>query len=766
MKFAINDLFQFVNELPKDLNVIIEQLINLGIEVESVSNIDLNDIKDVILEVAVPANRADLLSIIGIARELSIINNAMFTLPKIPEIISKEFPKSKTSEIINKTISNLESSSFNSNIDLAVEILAPKSCAKYLLAVIKNLKFNMVTPDWIKKILENANISLISPIVDLTNYVMLELGQPLHAFDLTKITNERITVRYALPDESIELLNGRKINLDLEDLVIADHKGAIALAGIMGGINSAISNTTHSILLECAYFEPIGIQKSVIRHSLLTDAAQRFSRHIDPNLPELALQRCCALLKDLSIFNMVNYYHLIKHNYLPLEIKLKLKRTKIKKVLGFDILPLKVVDILRKLGIKVESLHNNKLVGWQLTIPSWRQDLKIEEDIIEELARFVGYNNIKPLKSSLPLKFKKIISITSNDNFKQGKVGEVIDSSIHINKFNQELQFKNCLSRRGYQEIISYSFIDLKLTRKFYDQNYNVENFYHLKNPISENMNIMRPTLLPGLISTLIYNKNRQHSRVRIFEVGNIFKLNTSDISKFIINNNKYNHQFMEIKKIAGLVTGKMFAENWQCNHEMDFYKLKSDVIALIQMTYDVEEINFIAINKDPNLTSEVTSGLSSGLHPYQSAIVTMDNINLGFVGALHPELLIEFEIHQPVYIFELDLSILINNSPKLQKFAEISKLPAIRRDFSILIDNDIEVSKIKDIIYSSCGILLKELIFFDVYIGDKLPTNKKSIAFGIILQHLQRTLIEEEINEICNKIINNLNFIGAQLRN
>ena len=743
MKFAISSLLQFINKLPEDINQITEQLINLGIEVESISkynNIN-NEINNYILEVAVAPNRADLLSIAGIARELAIINHATFSLPKVKDIVIE-----KNKHLDFKAHSDFKPdldfkadldfkpdldckahSDCKADLDLKVKVLATHACPKYLSIVIRDLNPRMVTPSWVKAVLEHANLSLISPIVDITNYVMLELGQPLHAFDLNKIVNNEIIIRTALPNESIELLNNHTINLHEEDLVIADHNHALALAGIMGGGEASITNDTDSILLECAYFEPIGIRKSVIRHNLLSDAAQRFTRNIDPNLQELAIKRCSSLIQEISGGRITSYHQIIDKVNLPLGAKLKLNHFKIKQVLGVELSFSKVHEILINLGIQAINIED----GWELTVPSWRNDLKIQEDIIEELARFIGYNNIIPQTIDLPFKFKKsAINPTSNTN---------------VINFNQELQFKHCLASRGYQEIISYSFIDLEFVKKFYSLDCDLENFYQLKNPISKFMNIMRPSLWPGLITALIYNQNRQHSRVRIFEVGNIFSLKN--------NNNKNNNinKFMETKKIAGLVNGKMFPENWQFNHDIDFYKLKSDVLALIKIVNQEENVQFVATEY-------------SGLHPYQSAYINIGDINIGVIGALHPELLIALEINNPVYMFELDLN-LISEFVKLNKFKEISKFPAIRRDFSILIDLKIDANKIQEIVYNSCGKLLKELIFFDVYFGNKLPEDKKSIAFGVILQHPQRTLIDQEINEISEKIINNLTFIGAQLR-
>ena len=691
MRFAVKYLSQFIDKLPQNIALLSEQLINLGIELE---NITIDDEGDSILEVSVAPNRADLLSIIGIARELAVVNNTEFKLPNIQ---------------------NNHTSIRSDQDDLKVSILEPQACPKYLLRVIRDIDPKAITPFWMQQVLNNAGIDLITPVVDIANYVMLELGQPLHAFDLDKISGEtkEILIRYAADNEELLLLNNNTIVLSNQDLIIADPQKPLAIAGIMGGLDSAISNNTRNVVIECAYFDPITIRSASTRHNILSDSAQRFVRSIDPNLPDLAIWRFSNLLADIAGGQFNNIEININEKYLPMISEINLHQEQIKKVLGFYPAEQKIIDILQNL--KMITLKT--LSGWKVTIPSWRQDIKIQEDLIEEIARFIGYNNIDKQIISLPLIFK--IPVVKGLNF------------------HKELQYKNCLANRGYNEVINYSFIDLELAETFYPH----YRYYELKNPISKNMNIMRPGLFPGLLLSLIYNQHRQQTRVRLFELGTVFIL---DAKTNIVTENK---------KIACIVSGKSLEENWHnLNDPINFFNLKSDVIALLRQENNIyeEEVIFKPINH-------------SGLHPQQSASINVNGTMVGIIGALHPELMQQYSIVELPLMFELDLG-LISNS-QLSKFVEISKFPSIRRDFSIVVDIVTSSEQIRKAVMGACGELLRKIIFFDVYNGDKLPDLKKSLAFGVILQHADRTLVEQEINNVISNIIINLEQIGAYLR-
>lgn len=687
MKFAIKYLSQFVDQLPKNLATLTQDLIHLGIEVVSVTS---NDFENAVLEVSVAPNRADLLSIIGIARELAFINNAQLKLP-----------------IIKNIHNQLDHHNYNQAIKATV--LESLACPKYSIRIIRDININALTPDWMQEALKNAGINLISPVVDITNYVMLELGQPLHAFDLHKI-NQEIIVRTALNTEEIVLLNKNNIKLTDQDLIIADREKPLAIAGIMGGIDSSITTTnTKDIIIECAYFEPVGIRLTSRRHNILSDSSNRFVRNIDPNLQELAIQRCSDLLQEIVGGQFSEIITVVNQQSLPKIVTINLNKDKIKQILGVYPPEQKIIDILQGLGMTTIKNYS----GWKVTVPSWRQDINIAEDLIEEIARFIGYNNISKQPISLPLVFK---------------------ANYHQLNFLKELEYKNCLAARGYSEIISYSFIDLDFAEKFYP----VHKFYELKNPISKNMSIMRPGLWPGLLIALIYNYNRQQTRIRLFELGTTFEVDPKTAT------------VTQHKKIAGIISGKLLEENWQnSNKKADFFDLKNDMLALMQL--------------DHNQNIQFVSSHHSGLHPLQSANICLDKNVVGVIGALHPALLEQFSIVDMAFVFELNLELIAKY--KLPKFTEISKFPSIRRDFSIVVDSMTHADQIKQAVQDACGELLKKIIFFDLYVGDKLPENKKGLSFAVILQHVEYTLVEQKINETISKILIHLEQIGAYLR-
>jgi len=698
MKFSLKYLLKFIEHVPYDIAKISEQLTELGLELESCTK----EADDYILEVATAPNRADLLGLIGIARELAALNNAKLKYSElkddITDLILDHYDKKHVA-------------------DIDVTVTDPKACPKYLIRIIRNVKTEKTTPEWMQQVLHHAGISLISPIVDITNYVMLELGQPLHAFDLSKITGE-IVVRKAKINEEITLLNNEKITLSNQDLIIADSKQPLAVAGIMGGLNSAITTGTTDIVLECAYFEPIGIRMTTRQHNLSSDSAQRFTRNIDPALQHIAMLRFTELLNEIVGGDFFPIISVVNEQFLPKTTVIVLSRTKIKTVLGTCFSDQKIISILQNLKM---SLLKKLNIGWEVTIPSWRQDITIQEDLIEEIARFVGYSNITGQKLSLPLNFK------------------FPDRAL---TFTNELQYKHCLVSRGYFEAITYSFIDPEFANLFYHG----QDFYRLKNPMSQNMSIMRPGLWPGLVTALLHNQNRQQTRVRLFELGTVFLFN----AKTGVVEQK--------KKLAGIASGNLLVENWQhLQQKVDLFAIKSDVEAILRYYSHRITVTFKATNK------------LVALHTSQAAEIYINNTMVGTVGALHPTLIKNLSIIEPVFLFELDLTLLAELAElaylELPKFVELSKFPAIRRDFSIMVDNAITCDYIQKTIQTSCGELLKKIIFFDLYSRDKLSDNKKSMAFGVILQHPTRTLEATDILNIETNIVNSLEKIGATLR-
>jgi phenylalanyl-tRNA synthetase beta chain len=702
VKFTTEYLSKYIEQLPmpSDLDIISKDFIDLGLEVESITNNsdDNHSVQQKIIELAIAPNRADLMSMVGIARELALKYSSKLKYPVAKQIVNNVTTATKYQPI-------------------TVKLNAPQSCPKYLGRAVLAIDNQATTPDWIKQVLINADISLISPVVDVTNYVMLELGQPLHVFDLDKISNKQITVRQAIAKEKIMLLDDSQVELSTEDLVIADGNKAIAIAGVMGGLDSAVTSDTKNIFIECAYFDPISIRMTANRHKILTDSSQRFARHIDHNLPEFAMQRISDLLQEIVAGQYTEVVTAISKSNLPTATVINLDNNRIKQVLGFCPEDKIILEIFQGLDMLVK--HNTD--GWKVTIPSWRPDITIQEDLIEELARFIGYNNIAQQAIALPLKF---------------------DLPERQLNFTEELKYKNYLANRGYFETINYSFIDHKIAEIFCKP----EQLYQLKNPISSSMNVMRPSLVPGLITTLLHNQHRKQNRMRIFELGTVFRLDPKS------------GNIKQEKKIAGLINGTLLPENWQhAKQPADFFALKNDVIASINIDYK-KNILFKKLDKDHDGLK-----LNSILHPLQSASIYVDEVKVGEIGKLHPELLEKFDITGAVYLFELDLSLIYQ--PKIVKFKQVSKFPAIRRDFSIIIEQEVDCNRVKQEILVSCGELLQEIVFFDLFTGGNLPPNKKSLAFGVILQHQDKTLVEEEISQVVTKITDNLSNIGAQLR-
>lgn len=687
MKFSLKYLLQFIEYLSScNPDKISKQLTNLGIEVESC----VEEEKDYIFEVAVAPNRADLLSLVGIARELAALNNTKLKMPELKDDIN---------DILLNSYDN------NSKKLIEVKVLDQHACPKYLSRVIRNIKLDAITPEWMQKELQHAGINLISPVVDITNYVMLELGQPLHAFDLAKITGNKIIIRRAKPQEELMLLDGNKIILDQQDLIIADPDKPLAIAGIIGGIDSAIAEHSKDIVLECAYFEPIIIRMTSRRHNLITDASHRFTRNIDPTLQHVAMLRVSELLKEIVGGEFGPVMMVVNESLLPAETVISLNRLKITEVIGNCFSDRKIISTLEKLNMQLTPRDN---VGWDIKVPFWRQDLKIPEDLIEEIARFLGYNNIIKQQISLPVSFK----------FPETRLS-----------FFKELQYKKCLVNRGYYEVINYSFIDPEFAKLFYPH----KEFYQLKNPMSQNMSVMRTGLWPGLVNSLLHNQHRQNNRIRLFELGTVFLFNAKT------------QRTEQKKKLAGIVSGTLFEENWnsKMKQEVDFFAVKSDIEALISW------------NNNVNVIFKPTKKIAA-LHNSQAAEIYINNAIIGMVGMIHPSLIKKLSLTAPILLFELDLESIANNLA-VPRFVNFSKFPAVRRDFSVMINDSVTCSQIQQVIQDSCGALLRKIIFFDVY--------KNSIAFGVILQNLHCTLENQEIIKIETNIIENLNKIGVMLK-
>ncbi len=646
---------------------------------QSITN--LFDLDDNIIEVDLTPNRGDCLSVLGIAREVAANNNLA----------------------LNQVDINAIESSITDSLN--VDIKQKDSCARYIGRVIKNVDVTKPTPMWMQEALRRSGLRAISPVVDVTNYVMLELGQPMHGFDLDKI-DTAIVVRHATKDEKIELLDGSEITLRDDTLVIADKSKALAVAGIMGGQASSVQGATKNIFLEAAFFNPIKIAGKARSYGLHTDSSHRFERGVDPALPEKAIQRATALLLDIIGGEAGPLTKESIESELPSNPVVILRHKQVTKMLGIQTTAEQIEQYLSNLEMTLETNAD----GWAVTAPSYRFDINIEADLIEEIGRLYGYDNIPGTTGAAHPKM---------DSFSETKTD------------NQYL--KDLLVEKGYFEAITYSFVSEELQAILGPK----QETLALANPISSELSIMRTTLLAGLMNALRYNLNRQQPRVRLFETGLCFVPKSGELE--------------QKRHISGVICGDLATESWENAKQVDFYDLKGDVEALLSATGNIDAYSF--------KRSEL-----SILHPGQSADITVNNEVVGYFGALHPEVLKSLNISETVYCFHIELDALSDS--RLAEFSELSKFPSIRRDIALMVDSTVDVNSLIETVKSLKIQNCQDVFVFDVYTGKELINNLKSVALGLILQDFSRTLVDEDVDKIMNKVLTSLkNNHNAVLR-
>lgn len=626
--------------------------------------------KDAIITLKIPANRGDCLSMEGVARELAALNQMDYH--PIP---------------LHTNIPNI-----NSMLD--IHLNAGESCPQYVGRIIQNFNPEIPTPDYIQERLEKAGIRSISLVVDILNYVMLELGQPLHAFDLNTIDSE-INIRYARTNEEITLLDGKLVKLTPDILVIADKTKPMAIAGVMGGLHSSVSPKTTTLFLESAYFNPIHIRQMAKLLGLRTESSIRFERGVDFALQNRAIERATQLIVEIAGGNVGPTLEKSIAENLPLPTLIFLKRSSIQKILGVSFRDEELQNYLRRLGLEVLPT----LEGFEIKVPTFRIDINQEEDVVEEIARMFGLHK---LPNQIPVCAFEFNPISENQL--------------------KESDIKTVLINRGYNEAITYSFIDPKLLDLFNPNS----SALTLSNPISSAMATMRVSLLPGLLEALQYNQRRQQPRIKLFEMGNCFIQD--------------NQQLIQKKMLAGLCFGGVFPEQWGSKpREFDFYDLKGDIENLLSRSGKLNSVQFKACQ-------------SPYLHPEQAAEIIFEGSLIGTLGLLHPRILKERDISGNVVAFELEVEKLLSKS--LPQFQEISKYPSIRRDIAIIVKKNVLADDLKSTIINTAGSLLKEIKIFDIYEGKGIESGSKSVALGLILQHPTRTLIESEVNEHVEKIL------------
>lgn len=668
-----------------------------GLEVEALtSSADADsDNKDIYIDIDFTPNRGDCLSVQGLAREIAAKTRSVFN----PVY---DFDK----------LAKLESAQFDSSLTFPVNICesGQSLCPLYLGRVIQDINPNAQTPDWMKAKLEKAQINIIHPIVDILNYVMIELGQPMHAFDLGKIESE-VKIRIAQAEEKITLLDGKEVELKNNTLLIADKNTAIAIAGIMGGLNSAVSVETTKIFLESAWFTPEAIAGRARQYGLHTDASYRFERGVDYQLPRQAMILATHYILSICGGKAGEIIEQ-KTSALPLKAKqLKLKPAQITRLLGIELDHKKTEQILTSLGCI--CVWDQKNQSWQVTPPSYRYDLNIEADLIEEVARIYGYENI-PASPSLTT-----------------QILDKIDSSFTLDKAKQHLV------SLGYREVITYSFVPPKLDNLV---NPHIKGI-SLANPISQEMSMMRTSLLPGLLQTLRFNLARQVTDLAIFETGLCFYY--PEQSEELIQQNR----------IAGLLYGRRHEESWaDPKQSVDFFDIKAHIESLLKL------------KKANRQTIEWRRSKHPSFHPGQSAEIWDKGELVGWVGALAPNLASSLDIMGPIYYFELKVEALLA-TPEIG-YKRFSSYPSMRRDLAFIVPEEIAAESILTEIQQADKTIIQDSFIFDVYRGKNIEVGKKSLAVGILFQHPTRTLVESEVEAVITTIVQELkNKLGIVLR-
>jgi len=638
-------------------------------------------LEDKVIEISLTPNRGDCLSLIGIAREVAVLNNLEFNVSAAAEV----------SPVIDAT--------------RAIHLAAVEACPRYCGRIIINVDVSRSAPAWVIERLRRSDIRSINAVVDLTNYVMLETGQPMHAFDNDQLQGD-ISIRFARDKEKLLLLDEQTCELSANTLLICDGSGPIAMAGIMGGLDTAVTDSTRNLFLESAFFSPLAIMGRARQYGLHTDASHRYERGVDPQLCRNTVERLTALILEFCGGQPGPVVEAINKSNLPATTTLLLRRQRVNRILGMSVPDQRINEILKQLGFQVKTVDS----GWDVAVPPHRFDIEIEADLIEEVARIYGYDNIA---GSLPKTGMYIRETGSNKRLLQ--------------------QMSQSLVERGYREAITYSFVEPGLQSSLLG----ASNAVRLLNPISSDMSVMRQSLWPGLIQTLLYNLKRQQQRIRLFEIGKVFSPGSTAA---------------EVAVIAGITYGNIYYKQWGIsNISSDFYDLKSDLEAILVSCLDRADIQYRA-------------AAHKALHPGQSAEIWHNDQKIGLIGALHPLLADKQGLQQTVFMFEINLELLSPKTPV--KFTKISKYPSIKRDISIVIDHEIPVQEILNCIRYQATAIFHNLELFDVYHGEGIDSGKKSLALGLTFQRSSSTLTDEEADIAVGNILNSLyKQFGATLR-
>ncbi len=657
VELGLSDDHSGIMELPNDAPV--------GMDIRKYLTLNDN-----IIDIDLTPNRADCFCAKGIAIDVACLNNLDVNFPEIQQVTATTEDK------------------------IEVKLTAKKQSPRYLCRVINNIDNSKTTPLWMQEKLRRGGIRSIHPVVDVTNYVMLELGQPMHGFDKSTI-NGHIQVKMATKGEKFTLLDGKEVVLDENYLMIADSEKYLAIAGVMGGLNSGCSVATTNIVLESAYFDPATIMGKSRDLGIFTESALRFERGVDPYLQETAMNRATQLILEICGGEVGPIVEAKAEEFIPQATEITLTADKLKRVLGFEVEKQQVTTILSGLQMQVVEKDNS----WTVRAPSSRFDMAIEEDLIEEIVRIVGYDNMP----SENLFGESVIM----------QLPEALISSNHI---------KTQLTTLGYVEAINYSFVSQKQLDELNIANGSIP----LKNPLTEEFAIMRTSMLPGMLQTVKYNLRRQNDTVKLFETGTVFHKNNA---------------IVEDEKLCVIATGKRHLEHWGMPDEsFDFFDLKGDLESLLSNTKS--DYSF------------VKSSLEF-LHPGRQASILIDGKEIGTIGQIHPEMCRKIGIKKSVYAFELFINSI--KQTRLPSFVDISKFPSVRRDIALVVDNAIDYQQIKDVIVKECADYLKDVFVFDEYKDENLGQNKRSLAIGIVLQQNNSTFEDKEVDKLMEKMLNSL---------
>lgn len=641
---------------------------------------------DTTIDIDLTPNRGDALSVRGLARELGLLCDVAVTAPSIPAVPAA------------------------TDAVFPVRLSQPEGCPRYLGRVIEGIDITRPSPLWMRERLRRSGLRSIDPVVDVTNYVLLELGQPMHAFDLDCLQGG-INVRNATPDERITLIDGRDATLDDATLVIADADGAVAMAGVMGGARTAVRATTTNVFLECAFFAPLAIMGTARRFGLQTDAAQRYERGVDYQLQHLAVERATALLLEIVGGVAGPVVDVTSEAHLPVPKSVTLRRARLDALVGEAVPPEVTQRVLARLGFEPQAIGEGDEALWTVTSPSYRFDIEREEDLVEEVLRIHGYNTV----TSHPPKLAQPLGHATRSRVPTARIADL-------------------LVDLGYSEAITYSFVDPVHLDLFAPDGPSVA----VVNAVSREHSVMRSTLLPGLAGALAGNLARRASRVRLFEIGQCFRPGAEGDAH------------AQRVLCAGIAYGSREAESWaQEGSQVDFFDIKGDVERLLAP--GGREATFVGDDHP-------------FLHPGQRAQALLDGETVGCFGRLHPEVERALDLPPGVFVFELSLEGLLGRRPR--RHAGVPRHPSVRRDLALLLQRDVPAAMVEAIARTELGELLRDFAVFDLYTGEGVDSSEKSLAIALTLQHPSRTLEEGEINDNVGRVVAVLaREVGARLR-